>query len=254
MPGATASLLASQRRCKVSILSRLVCRELRGFPEYPVALYAFQSSPGWYAGSYSPHRWHIRRAPRTFQSSPGWYAGSYGRLAQTSADQQTRVSILSRLVCRELHLHDIQVAEWMLVSILSRLVCRELHLHDIQVAEWMLVSILSRLVCRELRVLVAENADRHKVSILSRLVCRELRPDRQQTGNTGIEVSILSRLVCRELLETVPAILPMPLWFQSSPGWYAGSYPNPYGIEVVKPQVSILSRLVCRELPEPLRH
>ena len=36
----------------------------------------FQSSPGWYAGSYQAAG-IVFRARHRFQSSPGWYAGSY---------------------------------------------------------------------------------------------------------------------------------------------------------------------------------
>ena len=118
----------------------------------------FQSSPGWYAGSYVGTAVGVRRTHDLFQSSPGRYAGSYLR------DSDWDMIILD-------------------VSILSRLVCRELRAAvrrpRIGGAGFNPLPVGMPGATRS-AIIVASG--RLEVSILSRLVCRELRPSAIRSG------------------------------------------------------------------------
>ena len=137
------------------------------------------------------------------------------------------------------------------VSILSRLVSRELQEEREELGELCKVSILSRLVSRELLQVGKGLQVGPGVSILSRLVSREL-PPAKSASKCNTQVSILSRLVSRELPFGTTHSFPANMRFNPLPAGKPGATFPLVRSHSQLDGVSILSRLVSREL-HPIR-
>ena len=158
----------------------------------------FQSSPGWYAGSYVGVLFPLPAELGMFQSSPGWYAGSYSSELGLAAPLTTCFNPLPVGMPGATAISLVEEGAGLPVSILSRLVCRELQPDNVALTLSALVSILSRLVCRELL---------SRARIKDGVMVFQSSPG-WYAGSYHRNARIQSRVI----------------GFQSSPGWYAGSY------------------------------